>query len=103
MIVLNCACILLIYLAPQAWTEAPSVPKALVSMLLRLPDIKFVIVTLGEDGCIMVERSGTGKGQVVVSFLCLKLEPSSVCFRYEILGFFISTCIDRRDNGVRRN
>ncbi|XP_021656390.2 uncharacterized protein LOC110647043 isoform X2 [Hevea brasiliensis] len=42
---------------PQAWTEAPSIPSALVSMLLRLPNIKFVIVTLGEDGCIMLERS----------------------------------------------
>ncbi|KAG8641867.1 sulfofructose kinase isoform X1 [Manihot esculenta] len=42
---------------PQQWTEAPSIPSALVSMLLRLPNIKFVIVTLGEDGCIMLERS----------------------------------------------
>ncbi|KAF3436068.1 hypothetical protein FNV43_RR23160 [Rhamnella rubrinervis] len=42
---------------PQAWTEAPSVSNALVSMLLRLPNVKFVIVTLGEDGCIMLERS----------------------------------------------
>ncbi|PSR86395.1 Ribokinase [Actinidia chinensis var. chinensis] len=47
---------------PQAsqqieWTEAPSVPSALVSMLLRLPNIKFVIVTLGEDGCVMLQRS----------------------------------------------
>ncbi|KAJ6403670.1 hypothetical protein OIU84_011967 [Salix udensis] len=41
----------------QAWTEAPSIPSALVSMLLRLPKIKFVIVTLGEDGCVMLERS----------------------------------------------
>ncbi|KAM7521769.1 hypothetical protein LguiA_011671 [Lonicera macranthoides] len=44
---------------PQAWTEAPSVSSALVSMLLRLPKIKFVIVTLGEGGCIMLERSVT--------------------------------------------
>ncbi|XP_054791436.1 uncharacterized protein LOC129297092 isoform X2 [Prosopis cineraria] len=44
---------------PQAWTQAPSIPSALVSMLLRLPNIKFVIVTLGEDGCIMLERSMT--------------------------------------------
>lgn len=44
---------------PQVWTEAPSVSSALVSMLLRLPDAKFVIVTLGEDGCIMLERSVT--------------------------------------------
>ncbi|GMJ01299.1 hypothetical protein like AT4G28706 [Hibiscus trionum] len=42
---------------PQAWTEAPSVPSALLSMLLKLPKLKFVIVTLGEDGCIMLERS----------------------------------------------
>ncbi|CAA2999511.1 ribokinase [Olea europaea var. sylvestris] len=41
---------------PQAWTEAPSVPSALVSMLLKLPSIKFVIVTLGEEGCLMLER-----------------------------------------------
>ncbi|TXG63917.1 hypothetical protein EZV62_010911 [Acer yangbiense] len=40
-----------------AWTEAPSIASALVSMLLRLPNMKFVIVTLGEDGCIMLERS----------------------------------------------
>ncbi|XP_024018391.1 ketohexokinase isoform X2 [Morus notabilis] len=42
---------------PLAWTGAPSVPSALVSMLLRLPKLKFVIVTLGEDGCLMLERS----------------------------------------------
>nr|XP_043635795.1 ribokinase-like isoform X2 [Erigeron canadensis] len=42
---------------PQTWTGAPSVPSALVSMLLRLPKVKFVIVTLGADGCIMLERS----------------------------------------------
>ncbi|KAF7804580.1 ribokinase-like isoform X1 [Senna tora] len=41
---------------PQLWTEASTVPRALVSMLLRLPNIKFVIVTLGKDGCIMLER-----------------------------------------------
>lgn len=45
----------------QQWTEAPSIPSALVSMLLRLPNIKFVIVTLGEDGCIMLERSTIGE------------------------------------------
>ncbi|XP_055821264.1 uncharacterized protein LOC129889831 isoform X2 [Solanum dulcamara] len=42
---------------PQVWTEAPSVPAALVSVLLKLPNIKFVIVTLGEDGCMMLERA----------------------------------------------
>ncbi|XP_068662940.1 uncharacterized protein [Aristolochia californica] len=44
---------------PQEWTGASSVPSALLSMLLRLPNIKFVIVTLGEEGCIMLERSLT--------------------------------------------
>ncbi|KAJ0611658.1 putative ribokinase [Helianthus annuus] len=44
---------------PQAWTKAPTVSSALVSMLLRLPKVKFVIVTLGADGCIMLERSIT--------------------------------------------
>ncbi|KAL9239092.1 hypothetical protein vseg_013444 [Gypsophila vaccaria] len=42
---------------PQVWTEASSVPRALLTMLLRLPNVKFVIVTLGEDGCVMLERS----------------------------------------------
>ncbi|KAK9944942.1 hypothetical protein M0R45_010482 [Rubus argutus] len=42
---------------PKAWTEAESIPSALVSLLLRLPKIKFAIVTFGEDGCIMLERS----------------------------------------------
>lgn len=42
---------------PQAWTSAPSIPTALVSILLRLPHVKFVIVTLGDKGCIMLERS----------------------------------------------
>ncbi|KAJ0113022.1 hypothetical protein Patl1_01675 [Pistacia atlantica] len=41
----------------SAWTEASSMPSALVSLLLRLPNLKFVIVTLGENGCIMLERS----------------------------------------------
>ncbi|KAK7284190.1 hypothetical protein RJT34_18931 [Clitoria ternatea] len=42
---------------PQAWTQAPSIPSALISMLSRLPKINFVIVTLGGDGCLMLERS----------------------------------------------
>ncbi|KAL0437312.1 UNVERIFIED_CONTAM: hypothetical protein Sradi_0439100 [Sesamum radiatum] len=43
--------------AKEAWTGAPSIPSALVSMVLKLPNIKFVVVTLGEDGCVMLERS----------------------------------------------
>ncbi|KAK7345709.1 hypothetical protein VNO77_16319 [Canavalia gladiata] len=41
---------------PQAWTKASSIPKALVSIILRLPRLKFVIATLGKDGCIMLEK-----------------------------------------------
>ncbi|KAB1208658.1 40S ribosomal protein S8 [Morella rubra] len=43
--------------AERAWTDGASIPSAIVSILLRLPNIKFVIVTLGGDGCIMLERS----------------------------------------------
>ncbi|KAL5711813.1 hypothetical protein ACHQM5_014052 [Ranunculus cassubicifolius] len=49
---------------PQQWTEAPTLPSALVTMLLRLPKLKFVIVTLGEDGCIMLERSLNGSPEL---------------------------------------
>ena len=49
------------YLMGQEWTEAPSIPSALVSMLLRLPKLRFVIVTLGENGCIMLERITNGE------------------------------------------
>ncbi|XP_052211075.1 ribokinase-like isoform X2 [Diospyros lotus] len=48
---------------PQEWTESPSVPSALVSMLVRLPNVNFVIVTFGEDGCLMLERSATVNDQ----------------------------------------
>lgn len=59
----------LFYFLYQEWTQAPSIPSALVSMLLRLPNIKFVIVTLGEDGCLMLERSINGE----CTFLPFKL------------------------------
>nr|XP_027093924.1 ribokinase isoform X2 [Coffea arabica] len=48
---------------PQEWTEAPSIPSALVSFLLRLTNVKFVIVTLGKEGCIMLERGMTENAQ----------------------------------------
>ncbi|KAF3530818.1 hypothetical protein DY000_02037165 [Brassica cretica] len=46
-------------IAKEAWTEVSSIPCALVSMLLRLPKLKFVIVTLGEEGCLMIQRDST--------------------------------------------
>lgn len=53
----------------QEWTEAPSMPGALVSLLLRLPNLKFIIVTLGENGCIMLERSLNGEYSITQFFL----------------------------------
>lgn len=46
---------------PQAWTDAPSFASALVSVMLRLPNLRFVIVTLGGEGSIMLERSTEGQ------------------------------------------
>uniref|UniRef100_A0A0C9RW44 TSA: Wollemia nobilis Ref_Wollemi_Transcript_9726_1664 transcribed RNA sequence n=1 Tax=Wollemia nobilis TaxID=56998 RepID=A0A0C9RW44_9CONI len=48
---------------PQAWTKSSSIASALVAMALRLPCLKFVIVTLGEKGCIMLERSMQGSAE----------------------------------------
>ncbi|WMV43555.1 hypothetical protein MTR67_036940 [Solanum verrucosum] len=45
---------------PRIWTKAPSIAGGLISILLKLPSAKFVIATLGEDGCIMLERAETG-------------------------------------------
>ncbi|XP_030549459.1 ribokinase-like isoform X3 [Rhodamnia argentea] len=50
---------------PKAWTEAPSMPSALISMLLRLPKLKFAIVTLGEHGCLMLERSSEAENPLM--------------------------------------
>uniref|UniRef100_A0A7N0SYH4 Carbohydrate kinase PfkB domain-containing protein n=1 Tax=Kalanchoe fedtschenkoi TaxID=63787 RepID=A0A7N0SYH4_KALFE len=41
---------------PQEWTGAPSVSNALVAMLVAFPRLKFAMVTLGENGCVMLER-----------------------------------------------
>ncbi|XP_020599472.1 uncharacterized protein LOC110038895 [Phalaenopsis equestris] len=46
---------------PQAWTSVSSMPKALVSILLKYPTVKFVIVTLGEKGCLMIDRRACGE------------------------------------------
>ncbi|XP_027363666.1 ribokinase-like [Abrus precatorius] len=61
---------------PKVWADASTIPQALVSMLLRLPNIKFAIVTLGKDGCIMLERSinGPSTEEVDVDSLLESLE-----------------------------
>ncbi|XP_008810882.1 sulfofructose kinase-like isoform X1 [Phoenix dactylifera] len=47
---------------PQEWTSIPSITYALVSILLRFPHVRFAIATLGEKGCIMLERSIDDEG-----------------------------------------
>lgn len=47
---------------PQAWTEASSISTSLVSIILRLPRLRFVIATLGKDGCIMLEKCVADEG-----------------------------------------
>ncbi|CAA7390591.1 unnamed protein product [Spirodela intermedia] len=65
---------------PQEWTAAPSIPSALMSMLLKLPSAKFVIVTLGERGCIMLERGTEGapdSGEMDVDSLLASLKEKA--------------------------
>ncbi|KAK3157732.1 hypothetical protein QOZ80_2AG0127210 [Eleusine coracana subsp. coracana] len=45
---------------PEKWTFIPSIPSALLEILLQYPRAKFVIITLGENGCMMLERSQQG-------------------------------------------
>ncbi|KAK3415296.1 hypothetical protein EUGRSUZ_H00844 [Eucalyptus grandis] len=49
----------------QAWTGASSLPSALISILLRLPKLKFAIMTLGELGCLMLERSSDAENPLM--------------------------------------
>lgn len=80
---------------PQAWTAVPSIPNALVSMLLRLPNIKFVIVTRGDKGCIMLERSidDTGEAEEVEVGSLLESLMQKVDW-----GSIIPTCISSKRN-----
>nr|CAB3499444.1 unnamed protein product [Digitaria exilis] len=49
---------------PKNWTSIPSLPCAQLEILLQYPHAKFVIVTLGEKGCMMLERTEAGDGSV---------------------------------------
>ncbi|CAK8543717.1 unnamed protein product [Lathyrus sativus] len=75
---------------PLAWTQAPSIPSALVSMLIRLPNVKFVIVTLGEDGCLMLERSTNEDVSIEERNLESFLEP---LYKEKDDSLAIPTCI----------
>ncbi|CAN6282918.1 unnamed protein product [Urochloa humidicola] len=50
---------------PKNWTSNPSLPCALFEILLQNPRAQFVIATLGEKGCMMLERREAGDDSVV--------------------------------------
>jgi sugar/nucleoside kinase (ribokinase family) len=45
----------------QKWTSVPSIPSALLEILLQYPRACFAVVTLGENGCMMLERGKDGE------------------------------------------
>ncbi|KQJ97005.1 ketohexokinase isoform X3 [Brachypodium distachyon] len=45
---------------PEKWTSISSIPSALLEILLQYPHAKFVIATLGEKGCMMLEQIEDG-------------------------------------------
>ncbi|CAL4925314.1 unnamed protein product [Urochloa decumbens] len=59
---------------PKNWTSIPSLPCALLEILLQYPRAKFVIATLGEKGCMMLERSEAGAADIEVVADSLKWE-----------------------------
>ncbi|CAL4917078.1 unnamed protein product [Urochloa decumbens] len=60
---------------PKNWTSIPSLPCALLEILLQYPRAKFVIATLGEKGCMMLERSeAVGAADIEVVADSLKWE-----------------------------
>ncbi|XP_024542050.1 ribokinase-like isoform X2 [Selaginella moellendorffii] len=44
---------------PEAWTNSKNLAEALLCVASKLPKLKFIIVTLGAEGCVMLERSTT--------------------------------------------
>ncbi|KAH7427408.1 hypothetical protein KP509_10G043500 [Ceratopteris richardii] len=61
---------------PQVWTGFPTFPGALTQIAIKLPNLKFVIVTLGASGCVMLER---------MSHCLSDLELFDVNTEYELL------------------
>ncbi|XP_025795483.1 uncharacterized protein LOC112875740 isoform X3 [Panicum hallii] len=82
---------------PKNWTSIPSLPCALLEILVQYPRVKFVIATLGEKGCMMLERSEGGDGavedtadiEVVAESLKLELHKDDVlpsCVSSKFMG-----------------
>ncbi|XP_025795481.1 uncharacterized protein LOC112875740 isoform X2 [Panicum hallii] len=81
---------------PKNWTSIPSLPCALLEILVQYPRVKFVIATLGEKGCMMLERSegdgaveDTADIEVVAESLKLELHKDDVlpsCVSSKFMG-----------------
>ncbi|CAK9859541.1 unnamed protein product [Sphagnum jensenii] len=59
---------------PLSWTEEPTLAEALLTMMVRLPRAKFLIVTLGASGCVMLERHSSDVAESKTQNLQMLLE-----------------------------
>eukprot|EP00899_Mesostigma_viride_P027449 jgi/Mesvir1/788/Mv17386-RA.1 len=46
---------------PESWTKLPNLANSLTEMLHRLPKARFIVTTLGDRGCVMLERLPPGE------------------------------------------
>lgn len=82
---------------PKKWTSISSIPCALLEILLEYPRARFVIVTLGENGCMMLERTegddyGTDAADIENIAESLKLELHR--------DDFLPTCVSTKFMGL---
>ncbi|XP_047043354.1 ketohexokinase-like [Lolium rigidum] len=49
---------------PEKWTSISCIPSALVEILVQYPHVRFMIATLGENGCMMLERSEGNSSEI---------------------------------------
>ncbi|CAM6093357.1 unnamed protein product [Calypogeia fissa] len=66
---------------PQVWTEAPTLAEALIGLAVLLPRLRFIIVTQGSQGCVMLERSTSEADDILdpnATLLLLRNEAEQV-------------------------
>eukprot|EP00850_Spirogloea_muscicola_P015159 SM000114S24122 [mRNA] locus=s114:81571:87520:- [translate_table: standard] len=69
----------------QAWTGAPDLGDALVSTAVRLPRLRFIVVTLGAAGCAMLERAAEDSGPDGQDLAILDVQPTLDTLRSELV------------------
>ncbi|XP_051215057.2 uncharacterized protein [Lolium perenne] len=52
---------------PEKWTSISCIPSALLEILVQYPHVRFMIATLGENGCMMLERSEGNSSEIDAS------------------------------------